>query len=202
MPDTLYSSKPYPDVEEVVPFSVVQDSKKGREVHALIDKLVANINDDNADDAVYVTTCVEEATGYNRMDLADFENKEYDDAKPSDKINFLKMIEYYFERREAGGCFMSCCDKRFRNKPRKDFCWFDGHHASSDSKEDEPSRYRNMSVEKARLERRRCVPLCRPCHMEVHHTPGKDNEFMTELKNEHTVGDDGQIEKKKKGIVE
>ena len=203
MPTELFRKEGYPDVENVVPFSVVQDSDKGRKVHALIDALVANI-DDNSEEtykAEYVTKLVEEATGYDRRDLADFENKKYDDAKPSGKINFLKMIEYYFERREAGGCFMSCCDERFRNRPRKDFCWFDGHHASRDSKEDEPSQYHKMSVEQARLERRKCVPLCRPCHIEVHHTPGKENEFREELAKEHTVGDDGQIEKKKNGIV-
>jgi len=198
MPDTLYRKEGYSDVVKVVPFSVVQDSDRGRKVHALIDKLVANIEDDSEEtyDAVRVTKLVEEATGYDRRDLADFEDKKYDDAKPSEKINILKMIEYYFERREAGGCFMSCCNKRFRNRPRKDFCWFDGHHAKEDSKEDEPSQYHKMSVEQARLERRKCVPLCRPCHIEVHHTPGKEEEFRRELEKEHMVReDDGQIKK-------
>ena len=195
MPTELYRKEGYSDVVKVVPFSVVQDSDKGREVHALIDKLVANINNDSEKTykADYVTKLVEEATGYDRRDLADFENKKYDDATKSEKIDFLKMIEYYFERREAGGCFMPCCTRLFRNSPRKDFCWFDGHHAKDDSKEDSPSQYRKMSVEQARLERRRCVPLCRPCHMEVHHTPGKDDEFKTELEKEHTVESDGQI---------
>ena len=112
-----------------------------------------------------------------------------------EKTKILKKIEYYYEKREDGGCFL--CGESFQNNATRDLGGLHGHHVSQENKEFEPSQCLRMGFVKGRLERRKCCPLCAICHLMVHNDEGTATKFDAKMEEEqHIVGEGGIIKKR------
>ena len=163
-------------------FCAVQVTPKCKELHDLMNGFVCRLDTLTGKE---VTDWVEEITKYKCVDLAIFNEDEFDKLPNYKKEILLKKIEYNFERRETGGCFL--CKKDFLTRALRDFGALHGHHISEENKEFNPSECVNMSWEAGRLERKKCCPLCVECHLLVHHNKKKAAQFNDEMARRNYV---------------
>ena len=194
----------YDDLTEKRLFCDVQDTDRCKRLHRLMDEFDARVGTLTAEE---VRRRVKEVTGYEPEDLSLFrdaesnsagvysnteEPKEFDELNKEEKLRVLKQTEYYFERRETGGCYM--CDFTTNNRARRDFGNHHAHHVKEEDKEFGPSECLKKSFKDGRKERRKCCPLCGECHIRVHNTKSYAEKFNTMFGKKYKL--------KKKGIIE
>ena len=176
----------YGVAEKKLLFCDVQDTDKCNRVQDVMDEFETRVEDLTAAE---VRRRVVDTTGYRPEDLSLFrdaqsneegvysteEPKLFDELNINEKLSVLKQTEYFFERRETGGCFM--CPYEVRSKPRRDFGNLHAHHVKETEKEFGPSECMKKSFMDGRKERRKCCPLCGGCHVRVHHSKSYAEKF-------------------------
>ena len=186
------STKPYWDLDSicygkggekykqllgVCVYSDVQVTAECKKVHAAVDELIAS----DLSKLPYID--LRKLFEFQRYDLRDitlFREPDWEENQSNrQRIRWVKQIEYYYEKRSIGGCFL--CGKSILNGPARDFCSIDSHHVDPKGKDRNPSECVNMNLKEGRLERRKCCPLCRPCHVKVHNVESKGDEFDKKL---------------------
>jgi len=197
----------YEDLTEKRLFCDVQDTEKCKRLHRLMDDFATRVGDLTAAE---VRRGVTDLTGYQPEDLSLFRDAEsniagvynteepklFDELDEKEKLKILKQTEYYFERRETGGCFM--CDFTTNNRPRRDFGNLHAHHVKETEKEFGPSQCMKKSFKDGRKERRKCCPLCGECHSRVHHTKSYAEKFNYMFGNIYKLKSKGIIDRKLK----
>ena len=99
----------------------------------------------------------------------------------------------------CGGCLR--CGKKFCNLPLRELGGIDLHHVIEEKKLFNPSKGVFKTFDKSLEENRKLVPLCKPCHLHVHHMPGENDKFMAKLESKYGVDIDqstGEISAGKK----
>jgi len=170
----------YSQLEGVHMYSDVQATPECQRVHDVVDKLIDS-TDLNKVSYSDLEERFDKIQRYDFRDITLFREPEWRDADARQRTIYVKQIEYYYEKRSIGGCFL--CDHSILNGPARDFCSVDGHHVDPEGKDRNPSECVMMDLEEGRLERRKCCPLCRPCHVKVHHVESKEEEFNTQLED-------------------
>jgi predicted HNH restriction endonuclease len=72
----------------------------------------------------------------------------------------------------------------------------DLHHVIDAMKLFNPSEGVNKTIDESLKENRKLVPLCKKCHILIHHKDGENDRFMKTLKSKYGVDaslEDGQL---------
>ena len=190
LPDE-YFGKSFDDLNSIRMYSDVQESDECKDVHRVIDELMAGEKDDIEYDELESRLKVQR---FNIRDISLFDSDEWKKADSSKRGVFVKQIEYYFEKRSTGGCFL--CKTPFHHLATKKLCGLDGHHVDEESKDHNPAQSTKLSLEEGRFERSKCCPLCKDCHRGVHNVQLKSEQFDKMYDKSYTTASDGVIKRK------
>ena len=167
----------------------IQESPECKNVHRLIGSLVENPQGVTYDKLV--ERVHEAQQTYHILDITHYREKEWNEADVRERKIYLKMIEYYYEKRSVGVCFL-CGEKLFDNVLRQ-LCGFDLHHVDPSGKEHNPSRSKYLDLDQGRTERRKCVPLCKKCHIRVHNVDDDEKAFNDKFNKSYELDDDTTV---------
>lgn len=158
------------------PTEPTKETTECKRLHKTIEDLSSNCSEMTGD--ALFQRIEEVQASYRAADLALCSALDFDSANNDKRRRMLKQIEYYYEKRSIKGCFL--CDERIINSPLREFALIDAHHVSEEDKEFNPSECVQRSLEAGRLERRKCCPLCKGCHIGVHN----DDNIAEQLEEE------------------
>eukprot|EP00985_Skeletonema_marinoi_P026485 scaffold20550_cov232-Skeletonema_marinoi.AAC.2 len=122
-------------------------------------------------------------------------------AGKSTRNLLLRRVYLQVEKRMCGGCLH--CGEKFCNLPLRELGGIDLHHVIEEKKLFNPSEGVLKTFDKSLKENRKLVPLCKRCHLHVHHMPGENDKFMAKLESTYRVDIDqstGVISAGKKSI--
>ena len=177
----------------ILVFSDIQKTSECQNLHQAIKNLLSS----NFMSLAYqkLAANINQVQRFNMLDITHFREDDWNDCNDRKKRQrMLKEIEYYYERRSIGQCFM--CLQNFVNAPLREFCSLEGHHVDPEGKDHAPSNYGHYSLENGRLERRKCVPLCAGCHRKVHNVDSYSDTFGEKFYNKYVLNDDGVVQLK------
>ena len=190
LPDD-YFGQSFDDLNSIRMYSDVQESDECKDVHRVIDELMAGEKDDIEYDELESRLKVQR---FNIRDISLFDSDEWKKADSSKRGVFVKQLEYYYEKRSTGGCFL--CNQPFHSLATKKLCALDGHHVDENSKDHNPAQSIKLSLEEGRLERSKCCPLCKDCHRGVHNVQFKSEQFDKMYDKSYTTVSGGVIKRK------
>ena len=121
----------------------------------------------------------ENSTDFLSKDCFLFTKARWDCADSGTRKKMLHRTLLLVQKRMCGECLS--CNKKFCHLPGRELADIDLHHIDWDSKLFNPSDGVLKSIHESLLENRKCGPLCRLCHLKVHHKPGENDRFVSML---------------------
>ena len=158
-----------------LPFEVEQ-TKEFRKVLRCIETLSKATSSLSFED---VYNGFENSTDFFAKDCFYFTKDRWDSADSSTREVMLHRVVTTVQKRMCKECLQ--CGKQFWNRPGRELIAMDLHHILWDSKLFNPSEGALKSIVESLGENRKCGPLCRGCHMKIHHKPGENERFLAML---------------------
>eukprot|EP00984_Skeletonema_dohrnii_P012939 scaffold5303_cov97-Skeletonema_dohrnii-CCMP3373.AAC.1 len=192
LPDTCEKTYDF----DLVPCFAAQQDDKCKKVLACIKELlldVATLTFNN------VCTTFENNTDFRYKDCFLFNKECWTCADKSTRNILLRRVYLQVEKRMCGGCLQ--CGEKFCNLPLRELGGIDLHHVIEKKKSFNPSDGADKPFDVSLKENRKLVPLCKKCHLYVHHKPGENDKFMAKLESKYGVDIDqssGEISAGKK----
>ena len=124
-------------------------------------------------------------TAFHFKDSFSFNEQNWDAANECTRKMMLYRAYLSTEKRMSGGCFL--CKESHCNAPLRDLRGTDLHHVLDHMKLFNPSEGPNKTVNVSLTENRKLCPLCKKCHMLVHHKVGENERFMKLLGSKYQV---------------
>ena len=158
-----------------LPFEVEQTTEF-RRVRCCIETLSKNPSSLSFED---VYNGFENSTDFFAKDCFYFTKDRWDSADSSTREVMLHRVVITVQKRMCKECLQ--CGEQFWNRPGRELVAMDLHHILWDSKLFNPSEGAKKSIVESLGENRKCGPLCRGCHMKIHHKPGENERFLAML---------------------
>ena len=116
--------------------------------------------------------------------IASFFNKAYwvKATTVSRRNEMLKSAYLQGEKRLSRGCYY--CHEDYANVPLRDIPGLDGHHIWEILKLFNPSEGASKPIHEARMEHRKCFPLCKCCHMRITYNKPSTYYFSTMMRRD------------------
>eukprot|EP00985_Skeletonema_marinoi_P000996 scaffold412_cov118-Skeletonema_marinoi.AAC.1 len=118
-------------------------------------------------------------------DAFGFNEERWNAANKRTRRKMLHGAYLSSEKRMTGGCYL--CEESHCKRPLRNLRATDLHHVLPDEKDFNPSEGVNKSVDVSLTEDRKTCPLCKRCHMRVHHRAGENDRFMKKLQSKYCV---------------
>ncbi len=142
----------------------------------------------------YICTEFQSNTVFHYQDCFLFNEERWNAASRSTREKMLHRVYLHVEKRVCGSCLH--CGETFCNLPARELGGIDLHHVIDAMKLFNPSEGVNKTIDESLKENRKLVPLCKKCHILIHHKDGENDRFMKTLKSKYGVDaslEDGQL---------
>eukprot|EP00985_Skeletonema_marinoi_P006588 scaffold2848_cov91-Skeletonema_marinoi.AAC.2 len=181
---------------EAVPCFAAQQDDQCKKVLACIKELLLDVAT-----LTFNTVCTtfESNTDFRYKDCFLFNKERWTRAGKLTRNIMLRRVYLQVEKRMCGGCLR--CGEKFCNLPLRELGGIDLHHVIEEKKLFNPSEGVLKTFDVSLKENRKLVPLCKLCHIHVHHMPGENDKFMAKLESTYRVDIDqstGEISAGKK----
>jgi hypothetical protein len=166
---------------EPVPFFIAQEKPECKKVLTWLTK-IQNVAS-QAFESIRDTFDAE--TDFKPNDCFLFTGERWARADPSTRESMLYRVYLGVEKRMCGGCLR--CGEKFCNLPVRELGGLDGHHVLEEMKLFNPSEGAKKTIDESLKENRKLAPLCKKCHIFIHHKVGENDRFMETLRSKYGV---------------
>jgi hypothetical protein len=176
---------------KAAPCFVAQEAVQCRNALACIKDLLRNVSSHSFQ---YICKTFDNNTVFHYKDCFLFNKERWNAASRSTREKMLRRVYLQVEKRACGCCLH--CEEKFCNLPARELGGIDLHHVIDAMKLFNPSEGVDKTLDESLKENRKLVPLCKKCHVLIHHKAGENDRFMKTLKSKYGVDaslKDGQL---------